>query len=231
MSAADVVTRRLMPRTLVALSQVRAPARAVAAVRRARGGRATVELFVAFDDPYSAVAALGLADRLAGRRADLDVLPVVRRGIPGDPAVDLKRAYAVEDAARLARRDGRTLARTVPLAADDTAFLAHWTAGIAAPPARAAFCVGAMRRLWFEEDGPVRREAYAELFTRTTGAAPPSDGDAAAARELARCEGRMGGRGPYDTPTAIVAGRWFFAHERLPQIAAELDDLGWRAAA
>jgi hypothetical protein len=31
----------------------------------------------------------------------------------------------------------------------------------------------------------------------------------------------------YDTPVAVFAGQWFFAHERLPQIEYALDELGW----
>jgi hypothetical protein len=33
----------------------------------------------------------------------------------------------------------------------------------------------------------------------------------------------------YDTPSAWVAGRWFFAHERVEQIGEWLDRLGWGA--
>jgi 2-hydroxychromene-2-carboxylate isomerase len=211
-----------MPRVIVALSTVRGPARFRAVVRRALGRPGTVRLFVAFDDPSSAVAVLGLADRLATRRVELVIEPVVERGIPGDPAVEAKRRYAVVDAGRLAQRDGRSLSRTEPLDASETAFLATWAA-----TAPAAFTVAAMRHLWFESDGPIRREPFVALWREHAGGEPPPDGpvfDRPSERSMRR-------RRLYDTPVAVLGGQWFFAHERLPQIEHALDDLGWRAAA
>ncbi|HEX6389035.1 MAG TPA: hypothetical protein VFZ89_06310, partial [Solirubrobacteraceae bacterium] len=201
--------RRVIPRLVVWLSTIRRPV-------LARRGRVT--LFVAFDDPQSAVALLGLEQRLAGRPVALEVLPVVQRGIPGDPAVDAKRRYAVLDARRLARRDGLMLRRSAPLAAADVAFLAEWAA--AAPDTR--FAVAAMRQLWLESDGPVEREPYAALWRDLYGGEPPASG-VTAERTFRR-------RKLYDTPVAVVRGEWFFAHERLPTIEQRLDELGWRAA-
>jgi hypothetical protein len=40
----------------------------------------------------------------------------------------------------------------------------------------------------------------------------------------------MARRGPYETPAAWVAGRWYFAHDRAVQICDWLDELGWVAA-
>ncbi len=40
----------------------------------------------------------------------------------------------------------------------------------------------------------------------------------------------MSRRGPYETPAAWVAGRWFFAQDRPQQIADWLDQLGWSAS-
>lgn len=231
MSATDTLKRRVIPRAIVTLSQVDAPARAAAAVRRTLGGAGRVELFVAFDDPYSAIALLGLRDRLRGRRAGLVIEPVVGRGIPGDPAVELKRAYAVEDARRLARRDGRELSRSAPVAAADAAFLARWTASIPAGESRVAFGAAAMQRLWFEDDGPLEHAGYAELFAQMAGTAPPGADDDATAAAVQRAERLMRRRGPYDTPAAIVSRQWFFAHERLAQIEHRLDRLGWTAGA
>jgi 2-hydroxychromene-2-carboxylate isomerase len=37
-------------------------------------------------------------------------------------------------------------------------------------------------------------------------------------------------RGPYDTPAVAIGRQWYFAHDRLAQIADRLDRLGWRAA-
>lgn len=223
---ADTLARRTVPRLVVRLSEVTLPARAGAAMRRALGRRGRVELFVAFDDPGSAVALIDLAQRTAGRAVRLLVLPVVRRGIPGDPAVEAKRRYAVTDARRLARRSGLTLARPEPVAPQDAAFLAEWAAAGPQGPALVRFCVAAMRRLWFESDGPVRREEYAALWREHLGADPPADGAGAVRRD----ERRMRRRGPYDTPAAWIHGQWFFAQDRLVQIGERLDALGWTAA-
>ncbi len=227
MTVKDTIGRRVLPRAIVALSTARAPGRAVAAARRAGGGRATVRLFVAFDDAYSAVAVLGLADRLADRRADLVVKAVASRGIPGDPAVQAKRDYAVLDAARLLRRDAAVLARSAPIAADDVAHLAAWTAALPSVAARAGFAADAMRALWLQSDGPLPT-ATLEAAWRASGGTgtPPATHGGVAAAEMA-----MRRRGLYDTPIALVHGQWFFAHERLEQIVHRLDELGWRAGA
>jgi 2-hydroxychromene-2-carboxylate isomerase len=38
-------------------------------------------------------------------------------------------------------------------------------------------------------------------------------------------------RGPYDVPAAVLGTSWWFAHDRLDQIAERLDELGWTARA
>jgi 2-hydroxychromene-2-carboxylate isomerase len=207
-SPRDALRRRVFPRAVIRLSTVRGHRRAAARVRRALGGRARIDLYVAFDDASSAVALVGLAERVAARRVRLVVEPVVARGIPGDPAAADKRRYAVSDARRLARRDGRELSRTEPVPQDATAHLAHQAAALPATE-RTAFCVAAMRRLWFESDGPLD---------------PVDAGDGALPGERGMRLRRL-----YDTPVAVVGGQWFFAHERLAQIESALDDLGWTA--
>jgi 2-hydroxychromene-2-carboxylate isomerase len=226
-SPADVLARRLLPRAVVALSQISLPSRLGAATRRRLGRRGRLELYFAFDDPCSAVAVLDLADRVAARDVELMLRPVVARGIAGDPAVDLKRRYAVEDARRLARRTGLALARREPLSAAATAFLAGWTAQTPQGPALTRFCGAALRQLWLSTDGPVDPAGYAALWRTHVGGEPPTaDGEAAVSRN----ERLMRRRGPYDTPAAWVHGQWFFAHDRLVQIGDRLDDLGWTAA-
>jgi 2-hydroxychromene-2-carboxylate isomerase len=224
-SARDRIARRAVPRLIVRLSTIRAPRRMAARVRRLLGRSGRVELFIAFDDAYSAVALLGLVDRTANRPADLVVEPVVERGIPGDPAAERKRTYALVDARRLARRDGLSITRSAPLPAQETAFLAQWACSIPQGPSRTAFCAAAMRHLWCDSDGPVDQQPYAALWREHVGGEPPTDGT------TTDSEKRMGRRRLYDTPVAVVHGQWFFAHERLPQIEHSLDDLGWRADA
>jgi 2-hydroxychromene-2-carboxylate isomerase len=215
----DRLQRRIVPRVVVALSTVDAHHRWAARLRRAAGGKGVVRLYVAFDDPQSAIALLGLADRVRGRRVRLLVEPVVARGIPGDPAVEDKRRYAVGDAARLARRDGRELTRTEPVGASDCAFLAAWAAAIPQGPERTAFCVAAAEQLWLRSSAPVEESDFAALRPGSRRATPR------------RSELTFRLRRLYDTPVAVVHGQWFFAHERLDQIEHRLDILGWTAAA
>jgi 2-hydroxychromene-2-carboxylate isomerase len=225
--AADALSRRLAPRAIVALSQVSWPSRLAAAARRRLGRRGRVELFFAFDDPCSAVAVIDLAERVRGRDVQLRLEPVVSRGIDGDPAAGAKRRFAMDDARRRGRRAGLELSRRDPLGPGDTAFLAEWTASAPPGPAVTAFCVAALRTLWFSTDGHVDPVAYAALWGEHVGGEPSARGGVRAA---ARNERRMRRRGPYDTPAAWVHGQWFFAHDRLAQIGARLDDLGWVAS-
>jgi hypothetical protein len=220
----DRIQRRVMPRLIVRLSRVRWHRRAAAALRRGLGGRGTVRLFLAFDDASSAIAMLGLTDRLAGRRVRLLVEPVVRRGIPGDPAEPDKRRYAVVDARRLARRGGLELSRSEPVPAAEAAFLAEWATALPAGPDRNGFCVDAMRLLWLDSDGALPVDDLEALWSRRSAALPP------AANGVLPGERQMKRRRLYDTPVAVVHGRWYFAHERLDQIGEWLDELGWTAS-
>ncbi len=222
---ASLLTRRAGPRLLAASAHATTPARFRAAATRKHGGRGSLELFFAFDDPCSAVALTELQTRLAGRRVDIELLPVARRGMTGDPAVAQKRAYAIVDAGRLARnRLGRELARESPLAPERVAFLAEWVAGAPQGPALGAFCRDALARLWFDEAATsVATTAELErLWGEHLGDTPTADPSA-----LRRNEARMSRRGPYETPAAWAAGRWYFAHDRPAQICEWLDTLGW----
>lgn len=200
-------------------------ARGASAIRRSLGRRGRVELYFAFDDPNSAVAVIDLAERLAEYDAILDLRPVVERGIPGDPAVEDKRRYAITDAGRLFKRSGLTLRRLDPIPAGETAFLAEWAAASLPGPALTKFCVAAARELWLTGSGGIERDTYAGLWREAFGDEPPTG----AGMERVRAnERKMSRRGPYDTPAAWVHGRWWFAHDRLPRIAERLDELGWR---
>jgi hypothetical protein len=190
--------RSTIPSTVIRLSQVTWPARARAALARAAGRRGRVEVYFAFDDAASAVAVPDLVERLASRRVDVVLLPVVRRGIAGDPAVQDKRRHALADARR------RGLDATVEDPGDVT-HLARWAA-TGAP--NDAVC-DALRAVWRGEPFPVD--------------APGGD------EALRRNERRMRRRGPYDTPAAVVGGRWYFAHDRAEQVADWVDELGWAA--
>lgn len=222
MRATDRLKRRTLPSTVIALSRLDGPARLGAKARRRTGRRGQVELYFAFDDAASAVAVIGVAERVAGRDVQLLLRPVVERGILDDPAVDQKRAYAIVDARR---RADALIVRDEPLTAQATAFLAQWAAAASPGPALTSFCVDAVRRLWFETDGPVDPTEYAELWRAHFGGAEPVSSPAAVRAN----ERAMARRKPYDTPAAWIHGQWFFAHDRLKQIGFRLDDLGWTA--
>jgi hypothetical protein len=214
-----------MPRAIVSLSRVSWPARTGAAARRRldRGGR--VELYFAFDDPCSAVAALDLEARLASRAVTLALRPVVRRGISEDPAAERKRRYAVEDARRLAERAGLELARSAPLAPEACSFLAAWAAAAPAGVPRRRFVTRALRALWFDPHPPELSPAgYAPLWREALEGEPPARPDEALVRANER---RMRLQLMYETPAAWVHGRWYFAHDRPRQICERLDELGW----
>jgi 2-hydroxychromene-2-carboxylate isomerase len=220
---AELIARRVVPSAVVALSRVTGPARLAAAARRRSGRSGEVELYFAFDDPCSAVAVIDLVARIADRPVDLLMKPVLRRGIPGDPAVGLKRRYAIVDARRLGRRLGLELTRSDPLRAQSTAFLAEWVAesGVRSPEL-STFCARVMRHLWFETNGEPSREALRAIWLEELGTAP------ATGRHQTRMnEARMARRGPYATPAAWLAGRWYFAQDRPAAIMEYLDELGW----
>ncbi len=224
----EVVTRRVLPRAVVAESRIDWLARLGAASRRRLHRRGRLELYFAFDDPSSAVALLDMAERLHDHRMRMVLLPVVERGISGDPAAELKRSYAVGDARRLAGRLGLTLMRAEPRAPATTAYLAEWVASAPQGPALTRFCVEAMTRLWLEAGERARPADLADLWRALLGSPPPPSGGP---RRVRRHERRMRMHGIYDVPAAWVHGQWFFAHERPLQIERRLDELGWGPAA
>jgi hypothetical protein len=173
---------------------------------------------------------IDLAERLADVDARLVLAPVVQRGIADDPAVELKRRHAIDDARRLFRRSELVLGRSRPVAPGDVAFLAGWAASVPPSPALTRFCVAALGLLWLTTDGPVLADEHAALWRTAFGSEPPGGIDAGM-DAVRRNERRMARRGPYDTPAACVHGQWFFAHDRLPQIAARLEALGWGTTA
>jgi 2-hydroxychromene-2-carboxylate isomerase len=224
--AIEHLTRRTLPRALALSSQVTLPARVGAASRRRAGRVGRLELYFAFDDPCSAVAVPDLIARLKERRVRPVLMPVVRRGMADDPAVEDKRTYSVIDARRLARVNGLELRRSEPPDPAATAFLAHWAAGAPASPGLTGFCCDALNQLWFESAGAIQRAVYEQLYMDHLGFSPPPtrNGESEPVRA---CEARMSRRGMYETPAAWVSGRWYFAHDRPQQICEWLDQLGW----
>jgi 2-hydroxychromene-2-carboxylate isomerase len=222
MTLRDRIQRRVAPRLIVWLSARDGRHRLAAGLRRALGGGGTVRLYIAFDDASSAVALLGLIERLEGRRVNLVVEPVVKRGIPEDPAVDAKREYAVVDARRLLRRSGLELSRSAPVDPGEVAIVAGWAASLPAGRLRNDFSAAVMRMIWLESDGQVPVARIESLWREQAGTEPVTEkaGPLEGERQMKR-------RRLYDTPVAVVHGHWYFAHERLDQIEQRLDELGW----
>ena len=220
----DRLQRSLLPSAVVAASRLRAPRHAAIRLRRALGGRIGIELYFAFDDPYAAIALPGLLRLIQNRPVQLLLYPLLQRGIEQDPAAEARRRYAVEDADRLAQRASLHLTRRAPLAAKDCAFLAAWTEAARGHAAMPAFAAAALSALWLDSTGPVPREACRQLHRSILGGEPPADA-APWLERLAQNTRRLHARGHWESPAARIAGEWFFAHERLPQIAALLERL------
>lgn len=221
----DYIQKVLMPRLLVAWFAIRWPGQIWAWLLRRLGARARIELYFAFDDPYSAVA-LPLLELAQRRHADLRLYPIVERGVDGDPALERRRRFALEDSQRLLRRRNLVLRRTKPLPPEEVAFLAQWTESLAEPQQRQAFAAVALTRLWLSTDGAVQRSEYAALFREIANRMPPA-ADMQLTRALDANRTRQLRKGHWESPTARVQGEWFFAHERVPQIEERLSYLGW----
>jgi 2-hydroxychromene-2-carboxylate isomerase len=227
-SLGDTLRRSLLPRAVIASGSIDWPHRLGARLRRGLGGRGRIELYFAFDDPYSAIAFPGLVQLAVAHNQVLALYPVTERGIAGDPAAEQRRLHAVTDSRRLARRDGRSLSRGLPLQPADTAFLAAWTESQRGHAAQPAFVAAALEQLWFRSSGPVREADYLPLFRDCFQQAPPAAGQLAALQAgLASNRQALLRRGHWESPAARVAGQWFFAHERIPQIGARLAAMGW----
>ena len=219
----DTLTRRVGPRLLIASAGVKPAPKLAAKLLRNRGGSDQVELFFAFDDPLSAVALLDLSQRLGAYQSDLVALPVVDRGMVGDPAVEWKRNYAILDATRLAARTGIKFARQEKIAPQSVRYLAEWVSAREPHPSVTAFCVDAVRAIWVDGVDPTDQAHFVRIWDERVGVAAPGPGTG---RVVAN-EQRMAKRGPYDVPAAWVRGQWFFAHERGERLAETLNELGW----
>jgi 2-hydroxychromene-2-carboxylate isomerase len=226
----EKLEREWVPRLILAVATFTLPFRLAAAARRATGRRGRLEFFFAYDEPTSAYALLELGRTVRGRRVRIELVPVVDRGIEGDSALERKRAYALVDGRRLARRIGLEQGRSEPASPESVRFLAAWTALGPPGPALQGFAEETMGRLWFSGDEPVDREVFAALWRERLGGEPPDEWSPEAAAALRANERRMARSGPYETPAAKIGGRWDFAQDRPRQIGAWLDELGWRVS-
>jgi 2-hydroxychromene-2-carboxylate isomerase len=221
----EFLRRAAAPRIVVATSRWRWAQNSRAALRKTFGLRPTIELFFAFDDPYAAIAMPGLIKIAEAHKAQLKLWPLITRGIDGDPAAAQRSVHAITDSRRLAQRDGRTLFRSTPLSVHDCTFLAAWAVAAAQHPNCNAFIAAALAKLWFDSDARPTPENYAALYLSHIGAPPPAV-SATHTVQLAKHNKRLHQLGHWESPVALVAGEWFFAHERLQQIDARLSALG-----
>jgi 2-hydroxychromene-2-carboxylate isomerase len=213
------LTRATVPRLVLrAAAASRAAHERVARLRGAFGSRPEIELYLAFDDPYGVIAVQGAAELAARHGAKLTLYPVVDHGIAGDPDLPLRRAYALRDAHRLLARTGKSLARTAPLEPDAARFLAAWTEAARSSGKAVAFALAAATELWLSSDGAVDVGRYRGIYERTVGQRPPEP-SASLDALLAHNAARLRSRGHWETPSARIAGEWFFAHERLEQMS------------
>lgn len=221
----EYLRRALAPRIVVATSRMRSLQRWRAAARRALNLPLPIELFFAFDDPYAAIALPGLIKIAELHGARLLLRPLIARGIDGDPAAAQRSLHAITDSRRLAQRDGRNLRRNAPLRAADTAFLAEWTAAAQRHPKLNQFVSAALIQLWFGSDDLPTPASYAALYQTHMGSTAPTTSPEQG-EQLKKNSERLHQLGHWESPTAYVAGEWFFAHERLEQIDAHLHSLG-----
>lgn len=238
-SGGESAARRRLRNRVVPTAVVRAArlqrALAVGTLRAAArlGRRPQVELYLAFDDPYAAVALPGLVHVCALQRAQLRIYPVVDHGLAGDPDAPLRRAHALIDADRLLQRTGQRLARKTALEPEAVRFAARWTEAARLKQRALPFASAAITWLWLElagEDDRAPRTsieaALSELYVRAVGEpAPAAEQAAALDARLAHNARQLRARGHWETPAARIAGQWFFAHERLSTIEALLAEV------
>lgn len=227
MSLKDKLVRGVGPRALIrAWERQEAMAKAGAGAARLLGRKPVVELYYAFDSPYSAVALFPLLNITEAHGGELRSFVVARHGIEGDPDRGMRRAYEVLDAGRLLKRQGRTLSRTQPVEPGSVEAIALLAEAARRAGRGNAFAAAALDVLWCKEgDGLPELAAYERLYEKIVGRKPATDLGAlsAAVRDN---ETRLN-KGHWEVPAAMVGGQWFFAHERLEQIDAWLMELGW----
>jgi len=124
----------------------------------------------------------------------------------------------------LAARTGQRLMRTGPVLAEACAFLAHWTEAMRGHPAVNTFAAAAIREIWFRSSGEIPYEACARLYRETFGQDRPTDNPQLieAVQDNSR---RLIRKGHWESPVVDIHGEWFFAHERLGEIASRLQQL------
>ncbi len=223
----DYVGKALLPRTILKIDHIKMKNRMVPTLERALGLVGKVELYFAFDDPYAAIAVPKIFKMLTNRDVEPAFYPIVRRGIENDPDLDKRRAYAMEDARRLAASLGMEIIRKEAPTSEETAFVAAWAEAGREDGDEYFFIEKALSYIWKSNDA-INRENITEVYLDAFDQDPPDDFSVYEAR-VRKNEKRLVKKGHWESPAALVYGQWYFAHERLDQIAERLDYLGRRA--
>ncbi len=220
----DYLKRSWLPSAVIATSRARTPAYRAARIARKLGRPVTMEIYFAFDDPYAAIAVPALRAMVQHKPVAVALYPIIGRGIPDDPAQAARDVHALIDAKRLALRRGTALRRSAPLDADDSRFLACWTAAAGQTPQALAFAADALDELWRQSDGPIDRAPFERLYRTQLSGSPPAE-TALQLTQLRDNERRLRSKGHWESPVVRVAGEWFFAHERLALVSRRLVEL------
>jgi len=223
-SVRQLTKRAVVPTAALWLLESKASDVVRANLGRLRRRKPRAELYVAFDDPHSLLG-LDLARELAQEHGiEVQIFPVVRRGIVRDPLDDVRRRYSVVDAGRLARRLGRDFSRTEPIEAERVAELAAWIELARASAKHEELAAALFERLWA---GPQALPDFGELFAifrRIVGETPRRD-LMLHRFQLRRNERLMQRRGLWETPSLWLEGKGYFAHERREQVLAHAREL------
>jgi 2-hydroxychromene-2-carboxylate isomerase len=223
-SIQDHIRRSVAPSCVVALSRIRAKQTLASTGARLLGQTLRMDLYFAFDDAGAAIAVPGVLQIANHQSVDLRLYPIVNRGIANDPAAAARLTHSIKDAQLLAARTGQRLMRTGPVLAEACAFLANWTEAMRGHPAVNTFAAAAVREIWFRSSGEIPYEACARLYRETFGQDRPTDNPQLieAVQDNSR---RLIRKGHWESPVVDIHGEWFFAHERLGEIASRLQQL------
>lgn len=214
----------MLPSAAIWVLESKAQAAVRSSVGRIRRRAPRAELYVAFDDPYSALALETVRDLRSAPHVDFEIYPVVRRGVAGDSNSELRRAYSLRDAKRLATRRGRPIVRDELISPERVAELAYWTEAAREQGRHEELCVALLERLWFRGKSlPDFGELYA-LYRQIVGSNPPKN-LLRYRLQVRKNETRLLRRGHWDSPSLLLEGKWYFAHERGEQIRQQLEEL------
>ncbi len=219
------IKRALGPRLLITYFKFKMKRRTRPTLQRLFGQPGSIDLFFAFDCPYSLVALTGLYEILDERSVVLNLFPVINRGIENDPDIELRRSYSIKDAARMSKRKDIEIKRTAPLDPDQTGFLAALSEA-GRGPRGGELIFRFLEKVWSFSGPEIQEEPFYALYEEIIGEAPPEDLEGPY-QKIRENEALLKKKGHWEVPSLLVYGEWYFAHERITQIEERLNYLGW----